>query len=112
MPSSGLPRRPNADPSSPVIPPLPDPSSRPPHQGRTRRARDHARSLLIPHPALPFRVGPDAPEIMQGLAVALKAGATKAMFDGTIGIHPSAAEEFVTMRSKTRTVLGQGSAKL
>ena len=49
---------------------------------------------------------------MQGLAVALKAGATKAMFDGTIGIHPSAAEEFVTMRSKTRTVLGQGSAKL
>jgi glutathione reductase (NADPH) len=49
---------------------------------------------------------------MQGIAVALKAGATKAVFDGTIGIHPSAAEEFVTMRSKTRSVQGLGSAKL
>ncbi len=45
------------------------------------------------------RVGPDAPEIMQGIAVALKAGATKATFDSTVGIHPSAAEEFVTMRT-------------
>lgn len=44
-------------------------------------------------------VGPDAGEIMQGLAIALKAGATKAVFDQTIGIHPSAAEEFVTMRT-------------
>ncbi len=44
-------------------------------------------------------VGPDAPEVIQGLAVALKAGATKAEFDRTIGIHPTAAEEFVTMRS-------------
>jgi glutathione reductase (NADPH) len=35
---------------------------------------------------------------MQGIAVALKAGATKADFDATIGIHPTAAEEFVTMR--------------
>jgi len=43
-------------------------------------------------------VGPDAGEIIQGIAVALKAGATKAMFDNTIGIHPTAAEEFVTMR--------------
>ncbi|XP_039010148.1 glutathione reductase, cytosolic-like [Hibiscus syriacus] len=43
--------------------------------------------------------GPDAPEIMQGIAVALKCGATKAQFDSTVGIHPSAAEEFVTMRS-------------
>ncbi|RLA21114.1 MAG: glutathione-disulfide reductase [Gammaproteobacteria bacterium] len=43
-------------------------------------------------------VGPDAGEIMQGLAIALKAGATKADFDSTIGIHPTAAEEFVTMR--------------
>jgi len=43
-------------------------------------------------------VGPDAGEIIQGFAVALKAGATKAVFDGTIGIHPTAAEEFVTMR--------------
>ncbi len=43
-------------------------------------------------------VGADAPEIIQGLAVALKAGATKAQFDATVGIHPTAAEEFVTMR--------------
>jgi glutathione reductase (NADPH) len=43
-------------------------------------------------------VGTDAGEIVQGFAVALKAGATKAVFDATIGIHPTAAEEFVTMR--------------
>ncbi|MEJ5989646.1 glutathione-disulfide reductase [Ramlibacter sp. PS3R-8] len=43
-------------------------------------------------------VGPEAGEIVQGFAVALKAGATKAVFDATIGIHPTAAEEFVTMR--------------
>ncbi len=43
-------------------------------------------------------VGLDAPEIVQGLAVAVKAGATKQMFDATVGIHPTAAEEFVTMR--------------
>ncbi len=43
-------------------------------------------------------VGPDAGEIIQGLAIALKAGASKATFDATIGIHPTAAEEFVTMR--------------
>ncbi len=42
--------------------------------------------------------GPDAGEIVQGLAVALKAGATKAQFDATVGIHPTSAEEFVTMR--------------
>lgn len=47
-------------------------------------------------------VGPDAGEIIQGLAVALKAGATKAVFDATLGIHPTAAEEFVTMRTPTR----------
>jgi glutathione reductase (NADPH) len=45
-------------------------------------------------------VGPDAGEITQGLAVALNCGATKAQFDATIGIHPTAAEEFVTMRTK------------
>jgi glutathione reductase (NADPH) len=44
-------------------------------------------------------VGPDAGEIIQGVAIALKAGATKATFDRTIGIHPTAAEEFVTMRN-------------
>jgi len=45
-------------------------------------------------------VGEDAPEIIQGMAVAVTAGATKADFDRTIGIHPTAAEEFVTMREK------------
>lgn len=44
-------------------------------------------------------VGPDAGEICQGMAVAMKAGATKADFDSTVGIHPTAAEEFVTMRT-------------
>ncbi len=44
-------------------------------------------------------VGPDAGEIVQGLAIALKAGATKRDFDDTIGVHPTAAEEFVTMRT-------------
>ncbi len=44
-------------------------------------------------------VGPDAGEIIQGMAVALTCGATKAQFDATIGIHPTAAEEFVTMRT-------------
>ena len=43
-------------------------------------------------------LGAEAGEIIQGLAVAIKAGATKADFDSTIGIHPTAAEEFVTMR--------------
>jgi glutathione reductase (NADPH) len=47
-------------------------------------------------------VGPDAGEIIQGFAVALQAGATKAQFDATIGIHPTAAEEFVTMREPVR----------
>ena len=47
-------------------------------------------------------MGDDAGEIIQGLAVAIKAGATKADFDSTIGIHPTVAEEFVTMRDATR----------
>ncbi|MBD1551355.1 glutathione-disulfide reductase [Pseudomonas typographi] len=47
-------------------------------------------------------VGPEAGEIVQGLAVALKAGATKHAFDETIGVHPTSAEEFVTLRSVTR----------
>lgn len=45
-------------------------------------------------------VGADAAEIMQGIAIAIKAGASKADFDATVGIHPSAAEEFCTMRVK------------
>jgi glutathione reductase (NADPH) len=47
-------------------------------------------------------LGEDAPEIMQGLAIAVMMGATKADFDRTIGIHPTAAEEFVTLRTRTR----------
>jgi glutathione reductase (NADPH) len=47
-------------------------------------------------------IGADAGEIMQGIAIALRAGATKAIFDTTIGIHPTAAEEFVTMREVWR----------
>ena len=46
-------------------------------------------------------VGADAGETIQGFAVAMKAGATKAVFDATLGIHPTAAEEFVTMRTPT-----------
>lgn len=49
-------------------------------------------------------VGQDAGEIIQGIAIAMKMGATKADFDDTIGIHPTAAEEFVTMREASRTV--------
>ena len=45
-------------------------------------------------------VGADAGEIMQGVAIALNCGATKTQFDRTIGIHPTAAEEFVTMRTR------------
>jgi glutathione reductase (NADPH) len=45
-------------------------------------------------------IGPDAGEVIQGVAIAVKLGATKAQFDATIGIHPTVAEEFVTMREK------------
>nr|XP_043609231.1 glutathione reductase, chloroplastic [Erigeron canadensis] len=55
--------------------------------------------------------GPDAAEIMQGIAIALKCGATKAQFDSTVGIHPSSAEEFVTMRSVTRRIAAAGKPK-
>ncbi|XP_009603050.1 glutathione reductase, chloroplastic [Nicotiana tomentosiformis] len=48
--------------------------------------------------------GDDAPEIVQGFAIAVKAGLTKADFDSTVGIHPTSAEEFVTMRTPTRKV--------
>lgn len=47
-------------------------------------------------------LGDDAAEMMQGIAVAMTAGATKADFDQTIGIHPTGAEEWVTMRTRTR----------
>ncbi|MES2398900.1 MAG: glutathione-disulfide reductase, partial [Pseudomonadota bacterium] len=49
-------------------------------------------------------VGADAGEIVQGFAVAMKAGATKAIFDSTIGIHPTMAEEFVTMREPVKPI--------
>jgi glutathione reductase (NADPH) len=55
-------------------------------------------------------VGPEAGEIVQGFAVAMKAGATKAQFDRTIGIHPTAAEEFVTMREPVAATAQPGSA--
>ena len=45
-------------------------------------------------------VGADAAEIMQGIAIAIKAGAKKADFNAAVGIHPSSAEEFCTMRTK------------
>ncbi|XP_011013881.1 PREDICTED: glutathione reductase, chloroplastic-like [Populus euphratica] len=48
--------------------------------------------------------GEDSPEIVQGFAVAIKAGLTKADFDSTVGIHPTAAEEFVTMRTPSRKI--------
>jgi glutathione reductase (NADPH) len=47
-------------------------------------------------------LGEDAPEIIQGLSIAINCGATKRDFDRTVGIHPTAAEEFVTMRTRTR----------
>ena len=47
-------------------------------------------------------VGADAGEVVQGFAVAMKAGATKAIFDSTLGIHPTMAEEFVTMREAVK----------
>jgi glutathione reductase (NADPH) len=56
-------------------------------------------------------LGDDAPEMMQGLAIALTAGATKADFDRTVGIHPTAAEEFVTLRTRTR-VAGAAQASV
>ena len=45
-------------------------------------------------------IGPDAAELIQGLAVAIKCSATKTQFDATVGIHPTSGEEFVTMREK------------
>lgn len=55
-------------------------------------------------------VGAEAGEMMQGIGVAMKAGATKEVFDSTIGIHPTAAEEWCTMRTKTRIATAQDVA--
>ena len=49
--------------------------------------------------------------MMQGIGVAMTAGATKADFDRTIGIHPTSAEEFVTMRTRTRVVGERAAAE-
>jgi glutathione reductase (NADPH) len=51
-------------------------------------------------------LGEDAPEIIQGLSIAINCGATKGDFDRTVGIHPTAAEEFVTLRTRTRVAEG------
>jgi glutathione reductase (NADPH) len=56
-------------------------------------------------------IGADAPEIVQSLAVALTAGATKADFDRTIAVHPTAAEEFVLMREPSRVLPAQAGAR-
>ncbi|KAM7486549.1 hypothetical protein LguiA_002558 [Lonicera macranthoides] len=48
--------------------------------------------------------GEDSAEIVQGFGIAVKAGLTKADFDTTVGIHPKATEEFVTMRMPTRKI--------
>ena len=55
-------------------------------------------------------VGDYSAEIMQGIAIAMKCGVKKSHFDTTVGIHPTSAEEFVSMRQKTRRVEGKGSA--
>jgi glutathione reductase (NADPH) len=58
-------------------------------------------------------VGPDAAETIQAVAIAIKCGATKAQFDSTVAIHPTSAEELVTMRTATRRVNSKGEvAKL
>ncbi len=72
--------------------------------GRTRRSMmklvvDQQSQLVLGAHML----GDDAPEIMQGVSVALNCGATKSDFDRTVGIHPTSAEEFVTLRTRTRT---------
>jgi glutathione reductase (NADPH) len=54
-------------------------------------------------------LGDDVAEMMQGIGVAVTAGATKQDFDETVGIHPTSAEEFVTMRTRTR-VAGERAA--
>jgi glutathione reductase (NADPH) len=60
---------------------------------------DESDAVLAVH-----MIGDDAPEIVQSLAVALTAGATKAHFDATLAVHPTAAEEFVLMRTPARRV--------
>ncbi len=76
------------------------------------RSRKTLMKLLVDHETqkviAAHMLGEDAPEIIQGLSIAINAGATKQDFDRTVGIHPTAGEEFVTMRSLTRQVGPQG----
>ena len=71
------------------------------------RARKTTMKLVVDHASQKIvgahMMGEDAAEIIQGVAIAVVMGATKADFDRTIGIHPTAAEEFVTLRTLTRT---------
>ena len=64
--------------------------------GELRQTVDRASQRVVGA----HMIGSDAGEIIQGIAVAVKLGATKSQLDSTIGIHPTAAEEFVTMRTK------------
>ena len=72
----------------------------------TLSGRDQRTTMkLVVHPDTDrvlgaHMVGPHAGEIIQGIAIAIQCGATKAEFDATVGIHPTSAEEFVTMREK------------
>jgi glutathione reductase (NADPH) len=72
----------------------------------TLSGRDQKTTMkLVVHPGTDrvlgaHMVGPHAGEIIQGIAIAIQCGATKAQFDATVGIHPTSAEEFVTMREK------------
>ncbi len=73
--------------------------------GRRRRTMmkllvDHATQRIVGA----HMIGDDAAEMMQSIGVAMTAGATKADFDRTVGIHPTSAEEWVTLRTKTRSV--------
>ena len=72
------------------------------------RVRKTLMKLIVDHASQKVigahMIGEDAAEIMQGLSIAINAGATKRDFDRTVGIHPTAAEEFVTMRTVTRVV--------
>lgn len=74
----------------------------------TERPRKSLMKLVVDHATQRIlgahMFGEDAPEIIQAVAVAVVNGLTKSQFDATVGIHPTAAEEFVTMRTLARTV--------
>lgn len=73
------------------------------------RKRHHVMKLVVDQASRKVvgvhMLGEDAPEMMQGLAIAVTAGVTKEDFDRTIGIHPTSAEEFVTLRVRTRAAV-------